>query len=154
MALAGKGRIWIELIEGFAPWLRPLNGKLQKLIMKTTLCVLSAGLAALCVRAQDEAYYEPAPSPPIVYQSTVTYQVPVVYQAPVIYQAPVSFQGPVTYEGTVAAPYPTTPNVIYVGGPGSCGPNFYTYPRYSSPNVIFFGQWEAYQRGYHFRHRR
>lgn len=122
--------------------------------MKTTLCVLLAGFPAICLQAQDETYYEPAPSPAVVYQSTVTYQVPVVYQAPVIYQAPVSFQAPVYYEGAAAGQYPSTPNVIYVAGPGSCGPNFYNYPRCFSPNVIFFGQGEAYQRGYHFRHRR
>jgi hypothetical protein len=122
--------------------------------MKTTLCVLTAGLMALCASAQDEAYSEPVPAPAIVYQSTVTYQVPVVYQAPVIYQAPVSFQAPVYYEQTAPAPCPPTPNVIYVGGPGSCGPNFYNYPGCASPTVIFFGQGEAYQRGYHFRHGR
>ena len=122
--------------------------------MKTKLCILLGGLAAITLQAQDETYAVPESSPAIVYQSTVIYQVPVVYQAPVIYQAPVSFQAPVSYEPAAVPQCPSPANVIYVGGPGSCGPNFYNYPRYCSPNVIFFGQGEAYLRGYHFRHSR
>lgn len=44
------------------------------------------------------------------------------------------------------------PNVMYVGGPGSCGPNYYPYARYDTPNVIYFGGMQAARHGYHFRH--
>jgi hypothetical protein len=119
--------------------------------MKTALSVLLAGLAASGLRAQDEAYYEPAPAAAVIYQAPVIYQVPVVYQAAVVYQAGVTFQGPVQYE-QAAAPCLPAPNVIYVGGPGSCGPNYYNHYGYCAPNVIYFGRGESYLRGYHFRH--
>jgi hypothetical protein len=45
-----------------------------------------------------------------------------------------------------------SPNVMYVGGPGTCGPNYYNYyPNYSS-SVIYFGGLQAYRHGYNFRH--
>ena len=122
--------------------------------MKLRLAVIVvAGVLVTALHAQDEVYSEPPPADAVVYQAPVTYQVPVVYQAPVIYQSSVTFQAPVSYDPSPAGGYyPATPNVIYVAGPGSCGPNFTHYPRYYSPNVIYFGHGEAYQRGYHFRH--
>lgn len=45
-----------------------------------------------------------------------------------------------------------SPNVMYIGGPGTCGPNYYNYyPQYSS-SVIYFGGLQAYREGYNFRH--
>jgi hypothetical protein len=119
--------------------------------MKTTLSVLLAGLTVSALHAQDEAYYEPAPAAAVIYQAPVIYQVPVVYQAAVVYQAGVTFQGPVQCEQPAVAVYPATPNVVYVAGPDSCGPNYYNNARYCSPNVIYFGRGESYLRGYHFR---
>jgi hypothetical protein len=48
--------------------------------------------------------------------------------------------------------YYYSPNVMYIGGPGTCGPNYYNYyPNYSS-SVIYFGGVQAYRQGYNFRH--
>jgi hypothetical protein len=45
-----------------------------------------------------------------------------------------------------------SPNVMYIGGPGTCGPNYYNYYPYQSGSVIYFGGLQAYRQGYHFRH--
>lgn len=44
-----------------------------------------------------------------------------------------------------------SPNVIYIGGPGTCGPNYSHYPNYH-PSVIYFGGMQAARHGYNFRH--
>lgn len=49
-------------------------------------------------------------------------------------------------------PQQYSPNVMYIGGPGTCGPNYYSYPRYNSSQVIYFGGLQAYRQGYNFRH--
>jgi len=122
--------------------------------MKTILAAafLIGGLAAVC--AQDVFVLGgpgTTPVPPIVYQPpvvndgyTATYQ-PTVTAIP-IYAATVY---PVA--SACASTY-YNPNVIYVGGPGSCGPNYYGYSRYCSPNVIYFGRGQAYREGYNFGH--
>ena len=46
-----------------------------------------------------------------------------------------------------------SPNVMYIGGPGTCGPNYYNnYYPYQNNSVIYFGGMQAYRHGYHFRH--
>src|SRR5688500_18702187 len=45
-----------------------------------------------------------------------------------------------------------SPNVTYICGPGTRGPNYYNYPRYNSGQVIYFGGLQAYRQGYNFRH--
>ncbi|HZO83646.1 MAG TPA: hypothetical protein VFC26_00400 [Verrucomicrobiae bacterium] len=46
-----------------------------------------------------------------------------------------------------------SPNVMYIGGPGTCGPNYYNnYYSYPSSSVIYFGGLQAYRHGYNFRH--
>lgn len=45
-----------------------------------------------------------------------------------------------------------SPNVMYVGSPGTCGPNYYNYYPYQNNSVIYFGGMQAYRHGYHFRH--
>lgn len=56
-----------------------------------------------------------------------------------------------------AYPYPYSqpqysPNVVYIGSPGTCGPNYYNYYPYQNSSVIYFGGLQAYRQGYHFRH--
>jgi hypothetical protein len=47
----------------------------------------------------------------------------------------------------------SSPNVMYIGSPGTCGPNYYNYnPYYGNGSVIYFGGLQAYREGYHFRH--
>jgi hypothetical protein len=87
---------------------------------------------------------------------------PIIYQPPVVADGAASYQPAVAAVPVYAMPvYPAAsscastyynPNVIYVGGPGSCGPNYYRYPRYSTPNVIYFGREQAYREGYNFGH--
>jgi hypothetical protein len=60
-----------------------------------------------------------------------------------------------TYAGYDAAYYPQqyySPNVMYIGRPGTCGPNYYNYYPYQSSSVIYFGGMQAARHGYHFRH--
>ena len=45
-----------------------------------------------------------------------------------------------------------SPNVMYIGGPGTCGPNYYNSYPYQNGSVIYFGGMQAYRHGYHFRH--
>ena len=45
-----------------------------------------------------------------------------------------------------------SPNVTYIGSPGTCGPNYYNYYPYQNSSVIYFGGLQAYREGYHFRH--
>ena len=95
------------------------------------------------------------PIPPIVYQPPVVTGEPAVSYQPVVAAVPV-YAAPMY---AAAAPCPSTyynPNVIYVGGPGTCGPNYYGcgYGGYSAPNVIYFGRRQAYRDGYNFRHYR
>ena len=45
-----------------------------------------------------------------------------------------------------------SPNVMYIGGPGTCGPNYYNSYQYQNSSVIYFGGMQAYRHGYHFRH--
>ena len=82
---------------------------------------------------------------------------PIVYQPPVVtgqptYQ-PVATPVPVCAQAVYTVPCASTyynPNVIYVGGPGTCSPGYYDYRYYSSPNVIYFGRRQAYREGYSF----
>ena len=122
--------------------------------MKTILAAvaLMGGLAGAF--AQDVFILGGAgttPVPPIVYQppvvagdSAVTYQ-PVLAAVPV-YATPAY----PTMPACTSTYY--SPNVIYVGSPGSCG-NYYNYSRCYSPNVIYFGRDQAYRHGYNFGHR-
>jgi len=57
---------------------------------------------------------------------------------------------PAQYYNTYYPQY--SPNVMYVGGPGTCGPNYYNYYPYQNSSVIYFGGLQAYREGYHFRH--
>lgn len=63
-----------------------------------------------------------------------------------------------TYYDPAYAYYPTypqpqyAPNVMYIGSPGTCGPNYYNYYPYQNSSVIYFGGLQAYREGYHFRH--
>jgi hypothetical protein len=45
-----------------------------------------------------------------------------------------------------------SPNVTYIGSPGTCGPNYNNYYPYQNSSVIYFGGMQAYRQGYHFRH--
>jgi hypothetical protein len=83
---------------------------------------------------------------------------PIVYQPPVVTSQP-GYQPvatvPVCAPAVYAAPCASTyynPNVIYVGGPGTCSPSYYDYRYYSNPNVIYFGRRQAYREGYSFGH--
>ena len=60
-----------------------------------------------------------------------------------------------TYYDPAYSYYPQphySPNVMYIGGPGTCGPNYYNYYPYQNSSVIYFGGLQAYRHGYHFRH--
>lgn len=124
--------------------------------MKTLMAAVFLGASLIAVCAQDVFVLGgpgSSPVPPIVYQPPVVTGAPATtYQAyyPVhIPAAPIcgAYASP-TYSGY----YSSDPNVIYIGGPGTCGPNYYHSPRYSSPNVIYFGHEQAYRHGYNFRH--
>jgi hypothetical protein len=91
------------------------------------------------------------PIPPIVYQPPIVMGEPVVTYQPVVAAVPV-YATPVYAAPAPCASTYHNPNVIYVGGPGTCGPNSCDYPRYSTPNVIYFGRTQAYRHGYNFRH--
>jgi hypothetical protein len=121
--------------------------------MKTTFAVmvLMGGLTATF--AQDVFVLGgpgTTPVPAIVYQPPVVTGDPVVAYQPVLAAVPV-YSTPV-YAATPCASTYYNPNVIYVGGPGSCGPNYYNHSRYASPNVIYFGGAQAYRHGYNFGH--
>ena len=88
--------------------------------------------------------------PPIVYQPPVVNDGSAVSYQPLVAAIPV-YATPVYSAPACASTY-YNPNVIYVGGPGSCGPNYYGYSRYHSPNVIYFGRNQAYREGYNFGH--
>ena len=78
---------------------------------------------------------------------------PVVAAVPVtpVYATPAYSPPCYSYSG-YSGYYNYDPNVIYIGGPGSCGPNYYDYGRCSTPNVIYFGREQAHRQGYNFRH--
>jgi hypothetical protein len=84
---------------------------------------------------------------------------PIVYQPPIVtgqpaYQ-PIATAVPACASAVYTAPCASTfynPNVIYVGGPGTCSPSYYDYRYYSNPNVIYFGRRQAYREGYSFGH--
>jgi len=110
--------------------------------------MLIGGLMTAC--AQDVFVLGGAgstPVPPIVYQPPVVTGQP-VYQ-PVVAAVPVC--APAVYAAPCASTY-YNPNVIYVGGPGTCSPSYYDYRYYSNPNVIYFGRRQAYREGYSFGH--
>jgi hypothetical protein len=91
------------------------------------------------------------PIPPIVYQPPIVTGEPTVTYQPVVAAVPV-YAAPVYAAPAPCASTYYNPNVIYVGGPGTCGPNYYGYGGYSAPNVIYFGRRQAYREGYSFRH--
>ena len=74
---------------------------------------------------------------------------------------PATYAYPPQYYNTYYPQY--SPNVMYVGGPGTCGPNYYSgcggyynnyYPNCAGSSVIYFGGLQACREGYNFRHRR
>src|SRR5688572_6272105 len=113
----------------------------------TSAAILGASLMA--IYAQDVFVLGgpgSTPVPPIVYQP------PIVTGAPTYYTAiPVASRcATPAYAAPYYASYYRDPNVIYIGGPGSCGPRYYDYPPCSTPNVIYFGREQAYRHGYNF----
>ena len=117
--------------------------------------VLAGGLGAVC--AQDVFVLGGAgttPVPPIVYQPPVVNNGSAVAYQPAVAAVPVAVPvcaTPVYPAATAcASSYYYNPNVIYVGGPGSCGPSYYDYRYYDRPNVIYFGRRQAYREGYNF----
>jgi hypothetical protein len=124
--------------------------------MKTMISVAVLGASLMAVFAQDVFVIGgpgSTPVPPIVYQPPIVTGVPAVtYHVPAAsvcgaYAAP-PYSGHYNYSHH--SHY--NPNVIYIGGPGTCGPTYYDYPRCSTPNVIYFGREQAYRQGYNFRH--
>lgn len=102
------------------------------------------------------------PVPPVVYQPpVVTGQPPIAYQPAIVYQPVVAAVPVVPVYGAAVPCAPNyyngyynqggyyNPNVLYVGGPGSCGPEYYRYSQ-CAPNVIYFGRGQAYRQGYSF----
>ena len=107
--------------------------------------MLMGGLMAAC--AQDVFVLGGAGTTPVP---------PIVYQPPVV-TGETACQPVATHcaRPVYADPYASTyynPNVIYVGGPGTCSPSYYDYRYYSHPNVIYFGRRQAYREGYSFGH--
>lgn len=92
------------------------------------------------------------PIPPIVYQPPIFTAEPVVSYQPVVAAVPVCAVPAYAAPPACASTF-YNPNVVYVGGSGSCGPNYYGYGGYCTPNVIYFGRRQAYREGYNFRHR-
>jgi hypothetical protein len=95
------------------------------------------------------------PVPAIVYQPPIVADASAVaYQPvqPVLAVVPVAYATPVYPAATPCASQYYSPNVIYIGSPGTCGPNYYNYQPCSNPNVIYFGRGQAYREGYNFRH--
>ena len=121
--------------------------------MKTLLPAAILGVGLMAVYAQDVFVLGgpgSTPVPPIIYQPPVVTGAPALcYNT--IPAAPRCATTP-AYMAPYYASYYSNPNVIYVGGPGSCGPRYYDYPSYSTPNVIYFGREQAYRHGYNFRH--
>lgn len=135
--------------------------------MKKICALMMAGFTCVGL-TYGQSYYETVvlgPSP-IVLPVTV---VPAATQQPAAQQIvqQVVVQTPVYVPVPVAAPAPVytdygyygyngysgyNNNVIYVGGPGSCGPYYDHAPYYSTPNVIYFGHGQAHRQGYNFRH--
>ncbi len=101
----------------------------------------------------NNGYCAPAPVP-------VVAPGPVGYPGPGYGVPPLAASAPIGYGYGYGAPgvpynpyYPQYfPNVMYIGGPGSCGPNFGYFPRFSTPNVIYFGELQGYRQGYQFRY--
>ena len=93
------------------------------------------------------------PVPPIVYQPPVVNDGSAAMYQPAVAAIPVC-AAPVYPVATACASRYYNPNVVYVGGPGTCGPSYYDYRYYSSPNVIYFGRRQAYREGYSFGHYR
>jgi hypothetical protein len=78
-----------------------------------------------------------------------------IYPPPLGYAPPMAYPPPLIVCAQPA--YYPSPNVTYIGGPGSCAPNYYAGgqgPCYGSPSVIYFGRLQAHREGYHFRHYR
>ena len=129
--------------------------------MKPALSLLILGLGITSTFAQNVLVFGgpgTMPAPPIVYEAPVV-ETPAAYAylpvqalfvaVPVI---PV-YATPVYAEPAYYSSYSySSPNVIYVGGPGTCGPTYYDSPPCSTPNVIYFGRIQASREGYHFRH--
>ena len=122
--------------------------------MKTLVSAAILGASPMAVYAQDVFVLGgpgSTPVPPIVYQPPVVTGAP----APCYNTIPVAAHcATPTYMAPYYASYYSNPNVIYVGGPRSCGPGYYDYPSCSTPNVIYFGREQAYRHGYNFRHYR
>jgi hypothetical protein len=126
--------------------------------MKTLMAMAILGAGSMAVSAQDVFVLGgpgSTPVPPIVYQP------PVVTGASAypVCQSVVAAVPVTPYCGAYSQPHRYSgyynsynPNVIYIGGPGTCGPNYYDYGRCSTPNVIYFGREQAYRHGYNFRH--
>jgi hypothetical protein len=129
--------------------------------MKTLMPLVILGAGLMAVSAQDVFVLGgpgSTPVPPIVYQPPVVTGAPAYHTYPAVLAAvPVTpFCGAYSSPGysgySGAYGYGYNPNVIYIGGPGTCGPNYYDYGRCSTPNVIHFGREQAYRQGYNFRH--
>jgi hypothetical protein len=129
--------------------------------MKILMSLVALGAGLVAVSAQDVFVLGgpgSAPVPPIVYQPPVV-NGGQAYQAaqPLVAAIPVAYAAPAYATPCHSGYYNYNPNVIYIGGPGSCGPNYYGYGNYdygrcASPNVIYFGREQAYRHGYNFRH--
>ena len=121
--------------------------------MKTLMSTAILGASLMAVYAQDVFVLGgpgSTPVPPIVYQPPVVTGAP----APCYTSIPVAPRcaTPASYMAPYYASYYSDPNVIYVGGPRTCGQRYYDYPSCSTPNVIYFGREQAYRQGYNFRH--
>lgn len=118
-----------------------------------SVAILGFGLTALC--AQDVFVLGgpgSTPVPPIVYQPPVVTGAYPTYRKSCPPVAAVPVYATPAYTAPYYANYYRDPNVIYIGGPGSCGPRYYDYAPCSTPNVIYFGREQAYRHGYNFRH--
>jgi hypothetical protein len=129
--------------------------------MKTALSLAILGAGLIAVSGQD-VFVLGGPGtttvPPIVYQPPVVNVPAPAYQPvqTVVAAVPVVPVAP-AYAGYSYPAYSYSsgyynPNVMYIGGPGTCGPTYYDYAPCSSPNVIYFGRTQSYREGYHFRH--
>ena len=93
----------------------------------------------------------PVAAPVAAPGTTVNVNVNVMPAAPYA-QQPYCNPAYASYAG-YAQPY-YAPNVMYVGGQGSCGANYYNYYPCQNSSVIYFGGLQACREGYHFRHYR
>jgi hypothetical protein len=132
-----------------------------ELVMKPALSLLIVGLGITSTFAQNVLVLGglgTTPEPSNVYAPPAIENAPTYAYLPVhalfvavpvipVYATP-AYAEPAYYSSYTYS----SPNVIYVGGPGSCGPTYYDSPPCSTPNVIYFGRIQASREGYHFRH--